>query len=262
MTPLDFTGKWVLVTGASSGLGRELARQLARDYGANLILTARREDRLNALAAEVATYGAKTKVFPADLANKPALNKLIEDVNALEPYAAILNAGVTYYGEHLDMPEETLAALLQTNIRSVVRLSEGLLPALRVEQGGVMLVSSVAGIVPLPYQAAYSGTKAFVLNFGLALAEELRDSVSVTVFAPGGIATEMIGKAGLDKKFSAQHPGMMSAEHCAMLALQAFKKRRVLYVPGTLNRLNVLAARLLPRTLLSRISARLYSPEA
>lgn len=262
MAHLDVRGKWVLVTGASSGLGRELALQLARHYGANVAVTARREERLNALAAELETFGVQVNVFVADLADKKELNQLIQDVNELNPRAAILNAGVTYYGHHMDMPEATLAALLQTNIRSTVRLSEGLVPSLQTQYGGLLLVSSVAGIMPLPYQAAYSGTKAFVLNFGLALAEELRDSVSVTVFAPGGVATEMLGKSGLDKKFSAQHPGLMSAERCAQLALQALKERRTLYVPGTLNKLSVLAARLLPRDILSRLSARLYSPDA
>ena len=262
MAHLDVRGKWVLVTGASSGLGRELAIQLARDHGAHVAITARREERLNALAAELETFGVQVNILPADLADKKQLSQLIRDVSELNPHAAILNAGVTYYGHHLEMPEETLAALLQTNIRSIVRLSEGLVPSLKVEGGGLMLVSSVAGIVPLPYQAAYSGTKAFMLNFGLALAEELRGSVSVTVFAPGGIATEMLGKSGLDKKFSAQHPGLMPVERCAALALTALQERRTLYVPGRLNKLNVLAARLLPRTLLSRISARLYSPDA
>ena len=262
MTPLNFKDKWVLVTGASSGLGRELALQLARDHGANVAITARREERLNALAAELEAFDVQVKVFPADLADKQDLNQLIQRVNELNPYAAILNAGVTYYGHHLEMPEATLASLLQTNIRSVVRLSEGLVPSLQPQRGALMLVSSVAGIVPLPYQAAYSGTKAFVVNFGLALAEELRGAVSVTVFAPGGIATEMLDKSGLNKKFSAQHPGLMPVARCAELALKALQKRRTLYVPGRLNKLNVLAARLLPRRVLSRISARLYSPDA
>lgn len=261
MQPLELRDSWVLVTGASSGLGLELARQLARDYGAKVILTARRKDRLEALATELRLAGAEARVVSADLSDKLALTELLEVVLALNPKAAILNAGVTYYGEHLEMPEETLASLLQTNVRSVVRLSEGLLPSIAARGGGLMLVSSLAGLIPLPYQAAYSGTKAFVLNFGLGLAAELRGTgASVSVFAPGGIATEMLNTSGLSKKFGPRSPALMPADKCARLALSAFQKRKRLAVPGTLNKLNYAAARLLPTELLTSVSARLYKP--
>lgn len=122
-----------------------------------------------------------------------------------------------------------------------------------------MLVSSLAGFVPAPYQALYSGSKAFIAAFGVALREEIRDSdVSITVFAPGGIATELLEKSGLSQKFGEDHVGIMPVDRCAALGVRAFVRRKGLYVPGFLNRLSLLAAKAVPLRFLLRFTERLY----
>ena len=124
-----------------------------------------------------------------------------------------------------------------------------------------MLISSVAGFIPVPYQAAYSGTKAFVTSYGQCLAQEVRHAgVSVTVFAPGGISTEMLERTGLSNRFKAGDVGMMTPAECAAHALRAFVRRKELYVPGLLNQTLTLAARVLPRGFLAQRTAAIYKP--
>ena len=261
--PLPLKGRWVLVTGASSGLGEEMARQLARDHGANLVLVARREDRLRVLAEELEASrpGVRTRVVAADLTDPGAVDRVAEESVAEGPLgAAILNAGVTYFGKHTELDADTFAAILATNVTAVVRLASALVPAMvRAGDGGLLLVSSMAGLLPVPYQAAYCGTKGFVTNFGLALAEELHDApVSITVFSPGGIATEMTHDSKL--RHFESGPFVQSAEDCAREGLAAFVARKRLAVPGRLNRVQLLATRFVPRTLSVAITRRAYEP--
>jgi hypothetical protein len=155
--------------------------------------------------------------------------------------------------------------MLDTNVTSLVRLSTLFLPYLieRETRGGLLLVSSVGGLMPVPYQAAYSGTKAFVTSYGQALAQEVRPTgVSVTVFAPGGISTEMLERTGLSNRFKAGDVGMMTPEQCATHALRAFMHRKELSIPGLLNQTLALAARVLPRGFLAQRTAAIYRPDA
>jgi uncharacterized protein len=125
-----------------------------------------------------------------------------------------------------------------------------------------MLVSSVGGLMPMPLQAVYGGTKAFVTRFGQALDVELRPKgVSVTVFAPGGVATELLEVSGLDRKFKAGSLGVMPVERCAKEAVAALVQRRGLTVPGVLNQALALSTRLLPRGFLAQRTAALYKVE-
>ena len=125
--------------------------------------------------------------------------------------------------------------------------------------GGVMIVSSVAGTTATPFQAAYSGTKAFLNNFGMALAEELvGEPVSVTVFVPGGIATEMGEKSGTGRRFKKGDVGMMDADVCARRAVRGLLRRERFVIPGALNVFNDLVLRFTPRGLASAMAARIY----
>lgn len=261
---MDFRGRWVLVTGASSGLGLEMARVLAREHGANLLAVARREERLVALREELASrHGVQVVPLVADLSRTGEAQRLFEAaVTGREVHGVILNAGVTFYGRALEQPLEDFQAMLATNVSSLVELSRlfaGHLSA-RGTPGGLMLVSSMAGLSPLPYQTAYAATKAFVNSYGRGLAYELRGTgVSVTVFAPGGIATEMLERSGLSRRFKAGDLGIMPADTCARLALDAFARRRELYVPGLLNRVLALAMKVLPQGFMMARSAALYA---
>ncbi len=122
-----------------------------------------------------------------------------------------------------------------------------------------MLVSSMTSFSPMPYQAVYAGTKAFVTNFGLSLREELRGTgISVTVFCPGGIATEMLDKSGLSRQFSPTDFGVMDATTCAKYAIDAYLSGQDLAVPGIGNWVGSVAQRLMPRGILLRAVERLY----
>jgi short-subunit dehydrogenase len=261
MEKLTLADKTVLVTGASSGLGLEMARQLARDFKAHPILVARRKDKLEALAKELEGFGSKPRVVAADMTKPDDVARLFDEATREPLHAAILNAGVTYFGKTLDHSSDDVRALVATNVTSVVQLTQQLVPHLiqRGEQGGVMIVSSMASFQPMPFQAVYGGSKAFVTSYATALAEELRDQpVSVTTFCPGGIATEMMDGAGLSAKYPKGHPMVMEVELCARLALDAMIARKVLFVPGGLNKVAAVAAQVAPRGLVTRLVANDY----
>lgn len=259
---MQFRSRWVLVTGASSGLGREMALQLARDYGANLILVARRVEPMQALQQQLeAEAGVQCRIVQADLTDPADVDRVYQaSIECGDVYGVILNAGVTYFGHHRDLEWNAFLTMLATNVTSMVRLVNLFVPYLigRNQGGGIMLVASLAGLLPVPYQSAYAGTKGFVTQFGQSLAQELRqENISVTVFAPGGIATEMMASSGLNAHFE-HSVFLQDVSTCAAAALNGFRKRDYLPVPGFLNNVQLFFSRLLPRRLLGAIAAGVY----
>jgi short-subunit dehydrogenase len=252
MQKMDYRGRWVLVTGASSGLGRELARYLARQHGANLMIVARRADRLEELKRQT-ELDAKVNVvsITADLSDLDDVERLIHQIKAgPQLYAAILNAGVTHFGAHHELEWGAFQRMLNTNVTSAVRLTTELVPY--IEQGapggGLLFVSSMAGIFPVPYQTAYSGTKAFMVHYACGLWHELQGrNVSITTYAPGGIVTEMTG----GERFVPLRRYLMPVAAAAMEGIEAFRRREYLHVPGLSNRWGANLARLLPRRLVT-----------
>ncbi len=257
---MNFRSRWVLVTGASSGLGQAMAKLLAREHGANLILVARREDRLIELKKSLeADCGVQVRCIPADLSKLADVDRVIQEiVQGDEPlYAAVLNAGVTHFGPWDELSFEGFQQMLAVNVTSVVRLTTQLIPHLKAQNlgGGVMLVSSAAGLTPVAYQTMYSATKAFLINFGCGLFHELNGSnVSITTFAPGGIITEMT--AG--KRFDQLRGWLMPVDRCAKDGLAAFASRRYLHVPGAAFRLGTWFTRLLPQRIVTEQVAQRY----
>lgn len=255
--PLRLGGQWILITGASSGLGREMARQLARDHRANVVAVARRQDRLADLQAELESIdGVCVEPIVADLSKLDDVDRTIEKATrGRQLAAAILNAGVTHFGPHEALEWNDFEAMLRTNVTSTVRLSNALVPHLEqsADGGALMLVASMAGLTPTPFQTAYSATKAFVVNFGLGLSHEIVGrNVSITVYAPGGIATEMT--AGVH--FGPLRGWLMDVKRAAREGIAALRARRTLRVPGFANRLGVMAAQLLPQSIVTgRIAA-------
>lgn len=248
MKPLEFTGRWILVTGASSGLGREIARVLAREHRANLVLVARRRERLEELATEIqAAYGVSVRVAPADLGQLDQVERVFEETTAEVPLAgAVLNAGITHFGDWDELSWEGYQQMQALNVTSIVRLTTLLLPYLekRREAGAVMLVASMAGLVPTPYQTAYSATKAFLVHFGCGLYHEmLPRGVSVTTFVPGGIQTEMTDGV----RFNDLRGWLMPVDVCAREAVRAFRERAYVHSPSLLYRWGSVVTRLLPQ---------------
>jgi len=256
MKPLELRGRWVLVTGSSSGLGQQLAKTLASQYGANLILAARRQDRLDALKQEL-EQSSRVQVVTcrADLSRIEDTDAMVELCAKYPLTGAILNAGVTHFGPHDELGWDQFKAMLDTNVTSIVRASGPLLKQLEPNAGGLMLVSSMAGIFPVPYQTAYSATKAFLVHFGVGLFHEYKGrNVSITTYAPGGIVSEMT--AG--ERFVPLRKWLMPVEQAAREGIEALRNRKYLYVPGAANRIGSAFVRLLPRQLATSVVSEQY----
>jgi short-subunit dehydrogenase len=261
--PMQLNHTCTLVTGASAGLGREILRLIVKEQGGQAIAVARRRDRLDELARELQVVSANSvEAFAADLSSREDVERcFVETTRARRIDGIILNAGVTYYGKVAEQSIESIENIISTNAFGLTVLAAKFAKYF-VDQkipGRILLVSSMTGFSPMPYQAVYAGTKAYVTNFGLSLREELRGTgISVTVFCPGGIATEMLDKSGLSRRFKPDDFGMMDATTCAKHALAAFLSGRDLAVPGVGNWVGSVAQRLAPRGLLARAVERLY----
>ncbi|HZX59568.1 MAG TPA: SDR family NAD(P)-dependent oxidoreductase [Mucilaginibacter sp.] len=254
MGKLQFKNKWVLVTGASSGLGAEIARQLAFQHGANLILLARRKEKLEQLKAELEQH-VNVRIIVADLSNPGDVDSAMDEVlKDGQLYGAVLNAGVTHFGRHEELSWDNFLTMLQTNVTAVVRMTNRLTTHFETSgnEGGVLIVSSMAAIFPIPFQAAYSGTKSFILSFATALTHELKNPhFSITVYTPGGIITEMT--AG--EKFNDLRGWLMPVEQAAKEGISAFARRKLVYIPGLTNQLGNVFFKFLPkRFIMNRMS--------
>lgn len=259
MQRMKLDSRWILLTGASSGLGREIAMVLARDHHANLVLVARREERLREVAQAVRDrFGTQADVVTADLSITSEVERVFRAATEAHPiYGGVLNAGVTHFGRWDEVSWETIERTVMLNVVGQTRLASLLLPYLeqRGEEGGLLLVASMAGLTPIAYQAIYSATKAYLINFGCSLWHEMRPrGLSVTTYAPGGIATEMT--AG--NRFEGLRSWLMPADACAREGVQAFIERRYLYVPGAINRIGSVITRMLPQRFVVGTVARQY----
>jgi short-subunit dehydrogenase len=242
-----------IVTGASSGIGLELARQLA-GRGLRVLAVARRRERLDALAAET-----KDAVVPLalDITAASAPTEIAARARELGEVGWLVNnAGTTRLGLFVELPAEALAAIVRLNCEAPVALTAAIAPLMVArKQGRIINVASLAGFQPTPYQAVYGASKAFMLSFSEALAEELRDSgVTVTALCPGPVTTEIFAQMGAVARIKPKHE--LSAEECARYAIEAAEHGRVVAVPGTLNKLSALSIKLTPRSLVRRVSAR------
>jgi short-subunit dehydrogenase len=248
-------GSTCLITGASSGIGAELARGLAA-RGNGVTLVARREERLRELATELTEdHGVLAEVVAGDVSTaegRAALQAAIAERD-LEVEVLVNNAGFGSGGRFTELDGEREAEMVRTNVEAVVALSAAYLPAM-VERGrgAVLNVASLIAFQPVPFQATYGATKAFVLSFTDALHEELRDTgVTVTAVCPGPVRTEfgeMGGFGGADERIP--RPLWLSAEKVARDALAAVERGDRVTVPGPHNRIAALWGQHLPRSIL------------
>src|SRR6266498_2627304 len=195
--PSGRTAGWAVVTGASSGLGREFALALAK-RGQPVLAVARRGDRLRTLADEASAGGGRVEPLIADLSTAAGIETVLATAAALEVDVLVNNAGVATYGPFVSLSPERERELVRLNVEAIVALTRGLLPAMLARgRGGLINVASQMAFQPMPYFAVYAASKAFVLSFSEALAEELRGSgVRVTAIAPGFTSTEFSQVAG------------------------------------------------------------------
>ncbi len=246
-----------LVTGASSGLGLEFARQLAA-RGSNLVLVARRADRLQELADDLGTtHGVQVEVMVADLTDAEQLAQ-VEERLATGPGIDLLvnNAGFGTQGAFVSLPLETEERMIKLHVLAPVRLTRAVLPPmLERGHGAVLNVSSIAGLQPLPYNATYSATKSYLTTFSLSVHEEVRDhGVRVMALMPGFTHTEFHDQGHIEKT-GASWGIWKSAETVVAAALRDLDRKWATSVPGLGYRIFALATRFIPWTLSRRVVA-------
>jgi uncharacterized protein len=247
-----------LVTGASSGIGEQFARSLAA-RGLDLVLVARRADRLEQLASELST---ETHVVPCDLATDAAsLPDRIAELG-LEISLLVNNAGFGTSGPFLEHDAERDSEQVRLNCEAVVTLTHAFLPGMvERRRGGIINVASTAGMQPIPYESVYAATKAFVISLTDALHTELRGSgVRVLAVNPGPVPTEWQQVAGYEEGRVSVVPGAIPAEQVVSEALAAYDRGRRSVIPGRAIRWFINATRPAPRRVQLRVTERLYRP--
>ena len=248
-----------LVTGASSGIGEQFARQLAA-RGHDLVLVARRADRLERLASELPT---EAKVVVCDLAaDAVSLGGRVQELGA-QVDLLVNNAGFGTSGPFLEHDPARDAEQVRLNCEAVVTLCHAFLPGMvERRRGGVINVASTAGFQPIPYESVYAATKAFAISFTDALHIELRGTgVRAMSVNPGPVPTEWQQVAGYETGRSAPAPGEIPAEQVVQEALEAWDKGHRSVIPGRTIRWFIRATRPSPRAIQLRVTERLYRPK-
>jgi len=265
MARLDFHGKWVVVTGASSGLGKEIALSLARDHGANIVLVARRIERLAEIAERIRSdHKADAVAIRADLAQTGAAREVFDKATAgRDIYAFVSNAGVTYYGPSCDQSMEDIERVFRVNALAPIELAHLFLRYFKDKGvGGILAVTSLTAFMPIPYQNTYAAAKAFLQSYMEGLAhEEGCGPVVISTCAPGGIRTEMMELSGLDKQFKTSGLAFMDADQVARCAIDGFRKGKLVNVPGLVNKLTGFFNRFVPRKTIGAAACKLYKPK-
>jgi len=258
----DFRGKWALVTGASSGIGVALARELAK-HGANLILTARRRERLEELAAEVSANGIATRIVVADLNDPSAAQQIYDATEGAGIVVDVLvnNAGLGQYGAFYTSPIEQEMSQVRVNCEAVVRMSRLFTPRMvERRRGWVLIVASTASFQPIPYNTTYAATKVFDRFFAVGLAEEMaRFNVKVTALCPGPTETEFFDVSGANVF---RRLGVQPAEVVAQKALVALARGTRTIVPNFKGTLTAFIVRFIPTRMITAVLEKAMRPRS
>jgi len=252
--------KTALVTGASSGIGREIAELCARD-GYDLILVARREERLRELQETwTARHAIEVRIVAMDLSDATAPQKLFNELTGTSVDVLVNNAGFATYGPFVESDVASQVEMVQVNVLTLTHLTRLFLPSMvRRGEGHILNLASMAAFVPGPLMAVYYSTKAYVLSFSEALSEELRGSgVTVTAFCPGPTATEFQARARLERS-GLLRIAQADVGPIAEAGYRAMKEGKAVAVPGTLNKITTLLIRVAPRFLVRRVVKKLQS---
>ncbi|MCX6132052.1 MAG: SDR family oxidoreductase [Proteobacteria bacterium] len=266
----DFRGKNVLITGASSGIGKAFAENLAA-RGSRLIITARSKDRLEELAQELRNkHNSSVDVIALDLSESFAASRLMKEIalRKLEVDVLINNAGFGKWAEFLSVDAATYNQMLQLNINALLELSQLCLPAmLKKGDGGIINVASTAAFVPMPYAAVYAASKAFVLSLSEALyGEYAPKGIQVTALCPGATESNfnqvaLVPKSDASASVNATSTSAVvqdSAEFVAEIGLNAFLKGKCYVISGKLNFVTPWIPRLLSRKRVIKVIGNLW----
>lgn len=248
----DLKGKKALITGASSGFGADFAHILA-EKGMDLVITARREDKLNSLKAEIEEkYGVKVRVIAMDLTGFDAAERLYAEVKAENIDMLINNAGYGMYGWFEKQNAADLNRMVQLNVVSAMTLANLFAKDLSAKNSGWILnTASFAAFNPTPFYAVYGATKAFLMNFSVALRTELKKNgknVCVTAFCPGFTATEFVETAGQKRSWFVEKT-IGKSYPAAVEAIDALLKNKPIVMPRLMNRFGAICLRFMPRSM-------------
>jgi hypothetical protein len=254
----DLRGTWALVTGASSGLGADFARDLAA-RGANVVLVARREAPMKALAAELeSAHGVSARVIAMDLGDPAAPDALAARLAAEGVAVDVLvnNAGFGVYGPFLEIPWQRERQMLELDVLALVHLTKVFAAEMAQRgRGWILQVASIGAFQPTPTYASYSAAKSFVLSFGEAIAHELRPKgIRVCTVCPGVTATEFLAVAG-QKLTLYQRLSMMQSPAVVQSAVRALLRGKTSVTPGLGNAFSAFAMRFTPRRLQAAIAS-------
>lgn len=242
--------EWVLITGASSGIGLEFARIFAGKKW-NIVLLGRNEARLKELATDLsAKEGIRTKCLAKDLARPGAANEIFKELTRDQIVISVLvnNAGFGAGGLFANEQIQTCTSMVQTNITALIELTQLFLqPMLAKKSGRILNVGSTAAFQPGPKMAVYYASKAFVFSFSYALANELSGSgVTVTTLSPGPTRTEFHQRAGTQRSEKTIGKWMMSAREVAEAGFDGLMKGKRHVIPGAINKVGVTLAKIAP----------------
>jgi short-subunit dehydrogenase len=257
----EWKGKWALVTGASAGIGKALAEQLAAG-GANLVLTARRQERLQLLARELsAKHKVQTEIFVADLAEPSGPEAIFQftQQRGITVDLLVNNAGFGRYGEFHSIELDRLLQMVQVNCTAVLHLTHLYLPQMIARlSGDILIVASTAAFQAVPYISTYAATKVFDLYLAEGLAEEAKPyGVRICALCPGTTTSEFHQLAGHPANTKGREE---SAETVARNGLKALAAGKSYVISGFGNYLGAHGERLVPRRLVARIAARMFRP--
>jgi uncharacterized protein len=245
-----------LITGASSGIGLELARIFARNRY-DVVLAARNEAKLRDLAAEIQASGVRAHVVVSDLSEPGAVPALTERVRALGVEVDVLvnSAGYGLFGPFLETSLDAELAMIQVNIVALTQLTKSLLPGMVARRSGrVLNLASTAAFVPGPLMAVYYATKSYVLSFTEAVAAELEGTgVTVTALCPGPTASGFQAAANLEESKLVAGKRLPTARDVAEAGYAALMAGKTVFVPGLSNKLTVLAPRVFPRRVIAKV---------
>jgi short-subunit dehydrogenase len=252
--------KTALITGASTGIGYALSKCFAADRH-NLVVVARQEQRLKQVVAELqARHGVAVKAMAADLAQPDAPQRIAEEIHrdSLQIDYLVNNAGFGLGGKFTDTDLQVELAMMQVNMVALVHLSKLLLPEMLARRaGGILNVASTAAFQPGPLMAVYYATKAFVLSFSEAIANELTGmGVTVTALCPGPTQSEFQQRAHIEntRLVKAKPMGLMTSEAVARIGYQGFMQGKRLVIPGVMNKIGVQSVRLSPRRVATQVA--------
>lgn len=252
---MNSTRNYTLITGASTGIGYELAKLFAKDRH-NLILVARDEGKLETAKNELSKYNVEVKILSLDLSKSEDIQSLFNyvEMNKLNVDILVNNAGIGTFGDFSEIEWVKEEALIDINIKALTKLTKYFLPKIiECKNGGILNVASTAAFCSGPRMAAYYASKAYVLNLTEAIYEECKDSgIKISCLCPGPVKTTFQDKAGIKKSESAKKY-LMDAEEVAKVSYKDFKKGKLIIIPGMKNKLLVIGNKLLPRRISRKI---------